>query len=270
MSKHMEDSYRKLQAAFGGEPFGVEQAMESLAISKAMLSKTLHQLTRQGRLHRLGRGLYALAKTEKRTRQQAPSLSAIGSRIHATLHAEGLNFAITGLDVLLPFTHHLLVRFPHLVYVERGAAEWAKETLRHTDLPCLITPTPREIHIGLELTESTELVILRETTDFYGADAGVATLERALVDLYFESTRKGYTISVDEVGRILFNVLRNANVNYSRLLRWATRRGVDGELREVLADFAAYLAIPEVVLKGKREKSAHTAVVNAIVGVEAR
>ncbi len=270
LSKSLEASRRKLLEVFGSEPFNVAQAMECLSVSRSLLSKVLHELARQGHLRRLGRGLYVFNHIERHNHPQTSPLSAIGRRIHAALQPEGLNFAITGLDVLLPFTHHLLVRFPHLVYVERGAAEWAKETLRREALPCLIEPTSREIHIGLELTEAAELIIVRETSDFYGVEAGVATLERALVDLYVESTHKGYPASVDEVGRILFNVLRSADVNYSRLLRWAMRRGVEAELREVLAKFAAYLVIPDAVLKGKRERTAHTAAMSAIAGLGAR
>ena len=266
---YLATNLHRLQQTLGDAPFTSDEALTSLPISRSSLFKILHELVETGHLTRLGRGIYVVNRSPSRPRLP-PLPSESGRRIHQALYPEGIDFAITGLDILLAFTHQLLVRFPHLVYVERGSAEWAKETLKQAGFPALIEPTEREVRIGLELTEGAELVILRQTTDFYDVEDGWASLERALVDLYFESTRKGYTIPVDEVGRILLNALRSATVNYSRLLRWAMRRRVDAELRDVLAGFAAYLPIPAVILEEKQERSWHTAVMRQVVSVEAR
>lgn len=264
MPPYLANNLQKLQDAFGDEPFTVQEAKEILPVSKSFLFKILHELVKGRRLTRLGRGIYALDGSKSRL---AVSLSETGRKIHEALYPEGINFAITGLDVLLAFTHHLLVRFPHLVYVERGSAEWAKETLRREDFACLVNPTETEIRIGLELAQEAELVILRETSDFYAVSRGVASVERALVDLFLESTRKGYTIPVSEVGRILFDTLRSTHINYTRLLRWATRRGIDAEIRDALTGFAPYLSIPESILQGNREENEHTGAVKQAVGM---
>lgn len=252
---YLATNLQRLQQTLGEAPFTSDEALTSLSVSRSFLFKILHELVKTGHLTRLGRGIYVVNRSPSRPRL-SPLPSESGQRIHQALYPEGIDFAITGLDVLLAFTHQLLVRFPHLVYVERGSAGWAKETLKQAGFPALIEPTEREVRIGLELTEGVELVILHQ----YDVEDGWASLERALVDLYFESTRKGYTIPVDEVGRILLNALRSTTVNYSRLLRWAMRRRVDAELRDVLARFAAYLPIPAVILEGERERSRHTAV----------
>jgi len=261
---YLANNLKKLQEAFGDEPFTAQEAREILPVSKSLLFKILHELVKGGHLTRLGRGIYALDGSKPRL---AVSLSETGQKMHQALYSEGINFAITGLDVLLTFTHHLLVRFPHLVYVQRGSAEWAKETLRQEGFACLVDPTEKEIRIGLELAEGSELVILRETSDFYATSRGVASVERALVDLFFESTRKGYTIPVSEVGRILFDTLRSTRINYTRLLRWATRRGIDAEMRDALAGFSPYLPIPESILQGDQEESEHTVAMKETVGV---
>lgn len=266
---YLATNLHRLQQTLGDVPFTSDEALTSLSISRSFLFKILHELVETGHLIRLGRGIYVVNRSPSRPRLPPPP-SESGQHIHQALYPEGIDFAITGLDILLAFTHQLLVCFPHLVYVERGSAEWAKETLKQAGFPALIEPTEREVRIGLELTEGAELVILRQTTDFYDVEDGWASLERALVDLYFESTRRGYTIPVDEVGRILLNALRSTTVNYSRLLRWAMRRRVDAELRDVLAGFAAYLPIPAVILEGEWERSRHTAVMRQVVGVEAR
>ena len=69
---------------------------------------------------------------------------------------------------------------------------------------------------------------------------------------------------MSEVGRILFDALRSTHINYTRLLRWATRRGIDAEIRDALAGFSPYLSIPESILQGNREENEHTV---AVVGV---
>lgn len=264
---YLADNLQRLQETFGDEPFTVQEAKKTLPVSRPFLFKILHELVQGGYLTRLGRGIYALNGSQSKL---AVSLSEAGQKIHRALYSEGIDFAITGLDVLLPFTHHLLVRFAHLVYVGRGSAEWARETLRQGDFACLIEPTEKEIGIGLELVEGSALVILRETSDFYAVTRGVASVERALVDLYFESTRKGYSFHVTEVGRIFFNALRSTRINYTRLMRWAMRRGIDAEIRDVLAGFSQYLPIPERILQGDREESEHTVAMKSAVGVEAR
>lgn len=261
---YLADNLQKLQETFGDRPFTTQEAKERLSVSRSFLSKILHELVKGGYLTRLGKGIYALNGSESKL---AVSLSETGQEIHQALYSEGIDFAITGLDVLLTFTHHLLVRFAHLVYVQRGSAEWAKETLRREGFACLVEPTEREIHIGLELAEGSALVVLRETSDFYAVTRGVASVERALIDLYFESTRKGYPIHVTEVGRILFDALKGARINYTRLLRWAMRRGIDAEIRDALAGFAAYLPIPESTLKGDQEETEHTVALKEGVGV---
>ncbi len=270
---YLADNLQRLQETFGDQPFTVQEAKKTLPVSRPFLFKILHELVQGGYLTRLGRGIYALNGSQSKL---AVPLSEAGRKIHRALYSEGIDFAITGLDVLLPFTHHLLVRFPHLVYVGRGSAEWARETLRRGDFACLIEPTEKEIGIGLELVEElapslsrgSELVILRETSDFYAVTRGVASVERALIDLYFESTRKGYPIHVTEVGRILFNALRNTRINYTRLMRWAMRRGIDAEIRDALTGFSSYLPIPESILQGDREENEHTVAMKSAVGVE--
>jgi len=261
---YLANNLQRLRETFGDVPFTIQEATEILPVSKAFLFKILHELIKGGHLTRLGRGLYTLDGSKSRL---AVSLSEAGRKIHEALYPEGINFTITGLDVLLAFTHHLLVRFPHLVYVERGSVEWAKETLRREDFACLVDPTETEIRIGLELAQGNELVILRETSDFYAVSRGVASVERALVDLFFESTRKGYTIPVSEVGRILFDTLRSTHINYTRLLRWAMRRGIDAEIRDALAGFSPYLSIPESILQGNQEENEHTIAVKEAVGM---
>ena len=261
---YLANNLQKLQEAFGDEPFTVQEAKETLPVSKSFLFKILYELVKEGHLTRLGRGIYALDGSKS---SLAVSLSETGRKIHQALYPEGIDFAITGLDVLLTFTHHLLVRFPHLVYVQRGSAEWARETLRRESFACLVDPTEKEIHIGLELAEGSELVILRETSDFYAITRGVSSVERALVDLFFESTRKGYPIPVSEVGRILFDALRSTRINYTRLLRWAMRRGIDAQIRDTLAGFSLYLPIPDSILQGDQEENEHTMAVKEAVGM---
>ena len=59
-------------------------------------------------------------------------------------------------------------------------------------------------------------------------------MERALVDLYFESTRGRIPYPEEEVGRILSRVLRDERINISRLFMLADRRGIKEEMKALV------------------------------------
>ena len=102
--------------------------------------------------------------------------------------------------------------------MEKGSEEWAKDTLeKDPQLRCLINPTRKEISIGSDMAQARELIALRPTNSFYAAENGVATLERALTDLYFEISRKDFIFDLTEFVRIFYNVTSTRVINYPRL-----------------------------------------------------
>jgi len=129
----------------------------------------------------------------------------------------------------------------HLVYVELGSGESAVEALERNGFTVLLNPkSTREVNLTLGLTKG-DLFIIRERRDLSGnTETGVASLERALVDLYYESTRGRIPIPEVEVGRIIRDAIRVGGLNFSRLTKLASRRGIADEMRAILKTEAEF------------------------------
>ncbi len=265
LPNYLRERLELLRKALGNHPFTVGEAHQAFSVSRDLTYKILQELTEHGLLRRLGRGVYAI-DDEKFAIQPAASLSEAIREACAALVSDGIRFFVTGLDMLLPFTQHLLVRYPHLVYVERGSGEWAKHTLVTRGYKVALDPGEEALELALDLAADEPFIIVRETTQFYGAEAGKAEPEKALVDLYFEVTRAGYPLSLSEMGRIFFHFLRHGHVNYSRLLHAARRRGLEAEMRRILKDLSAVLPIPDAFLEGAMEANERTTVIKEAVG----
>lgn len=150
------------------------------------------------------------------------------------LHSKGIEFMITGEAVFYRYIHNLPKRLIELVYVVKGSGEYAVSTLREAGLRALLNPTRNEISVALESFSERDLFVIREFSKLTGNVNGFASLERALVDLYFETTRNRIPAPKEEVARIFLNVLEKEPISYSRLITFAARRGIGNEIREIL------------------------------------
>ncbi|MFQ6016170.1 MAG: DUF6577 family protein [Anaerolineae bacterium] len=254
-----------LQETFGHRAFTVDEAQQILATSRSFTYKILQELTDRGQLKRLGRGVYTCNGMVSGMSHDI-AFSGPMRDVHSTLFSEGIHFFVTGLDILLPFTHHLLVRYPHLIYVERGSGEWAKQTISSAGYKAVLGPDAEALEVALDLVGDEGLIVIRETGEFYGTGDEQATLERALVDLYCEVTRLGFPLSLAEVGRIFFSAVHQGGLNYSRLLHAARRRGLEAEIRGVLLELSFHVQIPALFLSGKVKRNENTAVVAETIG----
>ncbi len=59
--------------------------------------------------------------------------------------------------------------------------------------------------------------------------------EKMIVDLYFYITRLDFPYPPDEYGRVLYYILKNKNLNFDRLKRYASRRGLNEEFANLLS-----------------------------------
>ena len=125
-------------------------------------------------------------------------------------------------------------KLAELIYVIKGSGEFAVFALREAGMRALLNPTKNELAMALENFNERDIFIIREFSELLGNINGLASLERALVDLYFETTRDKIPFPKEEVGRIFLNVLRKEPISYSRLIGFANRRGIGKEIRAIL------------------------------------
>ena len=235
-----------LKSEFGSKIFCTEDAFRVLnrekRYTKGTVYRILHDLCKKRMVERFGRGIYRIPVEPKgvsnnNNNNNNLTMELIPGSLNKArnlLKEKGIEFMITGSSVLYRFHHHLPRRLIHLIYVVMGSGELAVTLLREASLRALLNPRRNETSMALENFPESEIFVIREFSDIPGSVNGRACLERALVDLYFESTRGRIPYPEEEVGRIFSKVLRNERINISHLFMLASRRGVKEEIKTLV------------------------------------
>ena len=210
--------------------------------AQGTIYRAIHDLVKTGNIERLGRGIYRLNTPDKTIRDRMVLSDKLTIRLtpgaameaKEILHGKGIDFMITGEPLFYRYIHNLPRRLIVLIYVTEGAGEFAAFSLKEKGLKAFINPNANEFRMALESLSERDIFVIREFSDLQGNIDGVASLERALVDLYFETTRNKIPFPEEEVGRIFLSVLREESISYSSLLNYAKRRGIGKEFQAIL------------------------------------
>jgi len=249
LSEHrLRAAFSKLKKAIGGGGFTVADAKKVLDLSKRSVSLILSELAEEGLIVRTGRGTYAFS--EKPTPLVSlETLPEDSRKLYRALENEGIQFALSCLDILADYTHLLLRRYPHFCWVLRGSEDWGMEVVDEAGFVPLRDPNNDQLTIALDLTPANELTVIRKTTIFYAVDNGLASVERALVDLHYEVTRERYPLDAAELMRVYYNALTAVSLEYPKMLRYAGLRRFRSEIEWVLWKFKDRIDIPETYIK---------------------
>jgi hypothetical protein len=227
-----------LRAEFNDKVFRSKDVIKLLKrqnnYSKGTVYRALHDLVKAKTVERLGRGTYRVHVrevkiTDRLTLSDKVIVTLIpGSSEEAKkiLHGKGVEFMITGPALFYRYIHNLPKRLVELIYVIRGSGELAVLSLREAGMRALLNPTRNDITLALENFPERDIFVVREFSELLGNIKGTASLERALVDLYFETTRNRMPFPEEEAARIFLKVSRNEPISHSRLLMFANRRGI--------------------------------------------
>ena len=212
--------------------------------SKEEIIKILNKLIRQEKINRIGWGIYSLQTSSI---QPIVKLSPEIEDIQRILLDKGINFLITGLDILLEYVNLIPKRISHLIYVARGSGEYVKDTLEKKNKMCILNPKRKEVR-NLFSHYGDDIIIIREVgeTSIEYHKEGIAGIEKAIVDLYFETTRKRIPFEISELANILQNVLQKTKIDYTRLLRAASRRNMQSEFIRILKELQINIPLKEI------------------------
>ena len=234
MAVSYEDSqFEKLLQIIDEKVFTPKEAAQALSIKKSSAYWLLHTLVRDQRLSRIARGYYTVAPDLRET-GGAPSLSNLSQQIVSILRREGIEFYITGLDILTPFFDQMPASFPPLVYVQKGSSDWVLRSLTTIDAPVLVNPKKGEISIARIMRSGADPIIVRETAEFSFTNGVLASTEKAFVDVYYEITRGYYEFSVGDLAHMLVAYETRGHLNPVRMIGAARRRRIDAEIRYML------------------------------------
>lgn len=195
----------------------------------------LCEMVGHGALERAGRGLFIFPSGKPKGRPPIRP-TAEGLKIHELLAKEGIFHVVSGMDIVWHYVHMLPFQYPHLVYIEKDAHEWAEDILEKGGLKVIVGPKCLdEIRKALDWADKTPLVLLMSLATRMGARDGFATVERALVDTHFESSRRRYPIPATEVGRYFSNAWLMGRPSVTSMLRYARERKIEEEIIGMLA-----------------------------------
>ena len=215
-------------AASKGQPFrrrDLLQALVSDSVSTASAHVQLLRLVEQGKLIKVGFGLYSLQKNDNPDFIYKPSEDEkdIARRLKERFPL--VDFCVWKPSVLVHYMRHLPAVRMTFVDVERVAMEAAFYFLQEMLAPTLVLLNPTAQECERYITNE-DMVIVRllvnEAPIMKVDDTPVPTLEKILVDaagdkeMVFAQGAEYYTV--------FDNALESHNVNTSRLLRYASRR----------------------------------------------
>ena len=236
-----------LEGQLPGGAFSVEEAETALGLSKRTVSLILKGLTDQGMVARTGRGTYT--RLPKPTPVPDPErLPSASRKLHKALKAEGIEFALSCLDVLAGYTHLALRQYPHFSWVASGSEDWAAEVAERAGFLSIREPKRPQLSLALDLAGDRNPLILRKTSIFYAAVDGLASVERALVDLHYEVTRERYPLDGAELWRVFYYVLTSVSADFPKMLRYAGLRRLRQEINWILWQFGERIDIPRAYL----------------------
>lgn len=241
----MESYYSRIKEHFGERQFSIDDLAKALSVKDNRAHWIMRELIKSRRAVRILRGAYKLAEAKL-----AVLPREIESMRRHFISALTRKFAFTGLSILEPFIHHMPYALIYHLFVEPGSSEEFKHAIKAPhDTAVLINPALNEIEIMLNNTGIKKMIVIRENNYFYSSKNGLASIESAFVDLFFEVTREKILFIKTDLEEIFKSLALNSMVNYSRLLKYAKIRGIKSEIKSFLRHISKNIEIPKEALK---------------------
>lgn len=192
----------------------------------------LSKMVEAGYLKRVRTGVYAFNEWKGKTRI---ALTEDIKRVQEILDESGFEYFISGLDVLQRFMQHVPEQYPMILFIEKPAHDEMINYLRDGGFAVVKPSEIRQqyedaILAGIEKKQ----VIVYDTENFDYENDGIATIEKAFVDLYFSITRNGYPLSLQELARVYQNLVRLGNIDKKKLITVSAKRNLQSDIRLIV------------------------------------
>lgn len=215
-------------ASMQGQPFRRRDLMQALGmnnVSEASAHVLLNRLVEQGKLVKVGYGLYSFPEKGKQLFVYKPTEEEKVLAMQIRKKFPFADFCIWKPSVLVPYMQHVPALGMTLVDVERVAMESVFFFLQgqNPTIPILLNPTAQECERYIT-TERILIVrvLVNEAPITEVAGTPVPTLEKILVDA--AGDRELNFAQGSELYTIYENAFSMNNLNKGRLLRYAARR----------------------------------------------
>lgn len=201
-------------------------------ISRHTVSWYLTKLTESGQLRRIGHGKYAKDDKQKFTISPTEEQQSLNEALKQ--HWPFAHFCIYDGSIISPLQHLLAANNITYIETEREATSAVFNHLKDKGLIAYLRPTRDLIYNYIDLSQPAIFVkpLITESPVQECNGVLVPTLEKLLVDLQKDAD---FFYLQEAEG---FNIFRNAmslyTINESRLLRYASRRGIRKEIETII------------------------------------
>ena len=230
-STALEKKYRKIIEVFGNQPnFYVDEVQQIFPdMKKYTLYWNLSKLVEKGYIKRVRNGMYAFNEWKGK---KSVFLSHSAEYVKDFLDETGFDYYISGLDILSKYMQHVPEQYPVIVFIEKIAKEEIYENLIVKGIE-VIEPTQikKRYEDAIFSGNNSIQVVLYPTENFSYSENGIATIEKAFIDLYFAVSRNGYPLSLQELARIYQNLNRLGNIDKKKMITVATKRSIQYDIR---------------------------------------
>jgi hypothetical protein len=201
-------------------------------IKPATIYWNLSKLVETGYLKRVRKGVYAFNEWKGKTKI---SLTDDVKRVQELLDETGFEYFISGLDILQRFMQHVPEQYPTILFVDKSAHEEIVNNLVDGGFDIVKPSEIKQRYEDSILTGTDKKqIIVYDTENFDYEIEGVATIEKAFVDLYYSITRNGYPLSLQELVRVYQNLVRLGNIDKKKMITVSTRRNLQSDIRLIV------------------------------------
>ena len=201
-------------------------------ISRQTISWYLTKLIESGQLRRIGHGKYS--KADKQQFAIVPTEEQRSLNEMLKQHWPYAHFCIYNGDVISPLQHLLSANNITYIETEREATSAVFNHLRDEGRTAYLRPTRELMYNYIDLSQPAIFVkpLITESPVQESNGVLVPTLEKLLVDL--QKDADFFYLQETEGVNIFRNAMSLYTINESRLLRYASRRGLRKEIETII------------------------------------
>jgi len=232
MSMSLEEKFNKIEAKIGKDTiFNIEDVSRIFPDKKeSTLYWDMSKLVGSGYIQRVRNGVYKIGDSKA----EIPVLVSYNAKkIIKVLEETGFEFFISGVDILSRYLHHVPESYPIMVFVEKSAIDEIKDILTKEDYVVTQSFLQRKSFNDLALFAN-KLILLKETERFVNSKDHLASTEKAFMDLFYEITREGFPLALQELARVYQNLIRNAAIDPKHLVKIAYSRSMQYDIRYIV------------------------------------
>ncbi len=254
MEKALEVKYQILVKFLGDQStFYVDEVQKIFPeMKKSSLYWNMSKLVDGGYLRRVRNGVYAFNEWKGK---KSISLLGPAEKIRDVLDETGLDYYISGLDILHKYMQHVPEQYPNIVFIRKESKAEISEVLHENNYTAIEPVNLKDIYENNVYSGIEEpAVLLYQTENFVDSKNGLATIEKAFVDLYYAVTRNEYPLALQELVRIYENLVRLGNIDKKIMISVAAKRSIQYDIRFIVeSKFITKQALKFVEILGKGE-----------------